>query len=1106
MRVGTKIKLVIFSLLLLLIGVIYVFFQEYKTRDNATHLLLLTENYRLLEKISVDLKKISGSQISQQSYLLEQIELDYKKVNENTTHLLNGGEYHFGNIYKEIIPVSYKNIRDSLIQSQSFTHFELHKIRQLFGQDSLVLTKNTLTLMLEHAEILRNKTKRDIENYYRDYVRKMDIINKGFLVILVLILVITIWLYLYLNTKILSPHYYLRKALISTSYENDVLKISQNTLFKDIGVYLNSLQKQLHTSTDFINAIGNSDFEVYLEGETTLAVALRKMQSKLRESSQQEIRTSWTSQGLASLATIIRNNTDNVKVLTREVLKMVVNYLECEQGVIYVKKQDTNNSEENYFSLINHHGLSKERYKNIDTFRGEGLIGELLDNPQTIFITDLPEGYSIMSGLGASQPNCLLIIPLLTNQGELVGALELTSFKTLKSYEIELVEQMGESIATSMSSVLNTFHTKELLTDSQELTKRLRNQEEHMLKNMAALQNAQEEMARNQVEIIRPSILASIDQTLGTIEASIDGRIISTNKMILEILNFNEKDIIQKSITQFLPKESTFFLQHKEIWRNLLKNNSVSGDYEWYNKEKEIVWLNLTLTPVKNQNGDIFKIIILAKNVTQRKKEELEIQRLSLVADTTDNAVLIVNNDGFIEYINPGFTKTTGYQEQEVIGKEPDSFLYGEKTDKLTIKDIKEKLRQEISFGEEVLLHHQNGEIYWASLFVTPVFNNDNNSLEKYIFLLVDITDTKTSELDYSYKMNAISQSNAMLEIDLDGKIINTNENFLKVIGYTKQEIEQQQYTVLMTEEEHKRYSSLLTVVKKGEFISGEYRRNHKSGKELWIQEVYNPIFDLEGQMIKIIVFIVDVTQERLLEIVSEEKDLELQEHSKAVDKTIASVEFDMEGKIIGANEIFLGVFGYKLNELLGSHESILLSTADYGELKHQAMWDNLKKGEYFEGEFKNIGKNKHPIWLKGTYNPIFNREGVPYKIKMLAQFTTDDKERETNLNGIVTAIKNSFLYVEVNPDLTIKSSNNLFLKYTGYKRMELRKKSILSMMKGENFIDAENLINTIQKGEPFQGKFILEPKENEEKTFVCFFHPIKDLQNHINKIIVFLT
>lgn len=1102
MRVGRKIQLIVISIVLTLIAALFCFWEEYKTRDNATHLLLLSENQNLLNDIFEHHLKRFDKDEENHYIVLNDILIFYSKIKQNTELLEQGGKYHLGETQKEIIPTYYSEVHQGIQELGLLALSDISNIKKILNQNSIVVLPRTRALLTESASLMRGNSKIIHKKYYELYANKIRIINQGLVTSLIILSLLIILLYWVIYTKILNPNYSLRKALISSSYQNNILKITSNTIFKDVGVHLINLQQELSTSLDFINEIGNGNFDVSLEEKGKLAISLQKMQAKLKESSQKETRTAWTSIGLASLSEIIRNNTDSLDNLGKHILKMIVDYLNCEQSVLYVKKEDRE-THEVFFELVNHYGLSKGEYDNTIILEGEGLLGEVLLNPRVIKIIDLPDNYTILTGLGQAKPACLVIIPLLTNQRELVGVLEVASFKEIQEYQVSLLEQMGESIAVSLSSVLNTFHTEQLLIESQDLTKRLKNQEEYMRKNMQALQQAQQEMVKNQIEL--EGVFKSIDQTLGTIEINIDGNIISINQMILGILNFDETEMIGKEIKDFFINYDQQKETFENLWSTLLQDESITGDYQWKNKHNKLIWLNLTLTPVKNQKGEIFKIIILAKDITQRKEEELEIQRLSLVADTTDNAVLIINHYGVIEYINPGFTKMTGYAE-EVNNEKPNQFLYGEKTDKKIIINIEKNLSLEMSFTEEVLMYHKNGETYWASLSVNPVFDS-RNVLEKHIFLLVDITDTKTSELDYSYKMNAISHSNAMLEIDLTGKILMSNENFSHIFGYEESELVDLSYFSLIKEEDNKRYEDLLKVVNKGEFLSGEYRRIHKTGKELWIKEVYNPIFDLAGNLIKIIVFTIDITQEKLLEVVSEEKDLELKEHSKAVNKTIASVEFSIDGKILGANDIFLGVFGYSLEQIVGQDESILLLETDRIKPQHQLMWENLKAGKFFEGEFQNIGYNQKPIWLKGTYNPIFNREGHPYKIKMLAQFTTDDKERETNLNGIVQAVKENFLYIELNNDLTIKISNNLFLSFIGYKRMELRKLSVSTLIKNFTSEDYQELVNSLLiDGNSVQKKFVFEKKDKTQKTFNCTFHPIKNLENQISKIIVFLV
>ncbi len=1092
MRVSKLVKIIISLIILVVLFGAFCLREEQKTRDNATHLLLLRENQQHLKEAFNNLKYFKEKPTK---YVLSSIDLSYKEIKKNIDLLKNGGNYRLGQTSQNIGSIYYEDIKKNLDKIDLLTVAEIHKIEKLMLQDSFYVSKSTQRLLTDDNLDLKRMTAKFVRLYYDKNTGQGKIAVYGVWASFGVTFILILYIYFVIYRKVLVPSYNFNFALENTSKREEALEHSKNTLFNDVGIYLGNLEKELNQATHFIKEVGNGNFDLSLEGDTKLFTALKRMQKNLKHSYKEQQRNAWGSAGLAKLGEIIRHNTDNIETLSNQILKMVVAYTHCQQGALYLKKKGIR--KEDHLELLNHYGLSTKGYDNEIIYEGEGLVGEVLLKPRTTYVTDLPDSYIIMSGIGEAKPTSLLIIPLITNQGELIGVLELMSFAEMKKHEVALVEQMGESIATSLFSVSNSHHTEQLLVEAQDLTKKLRSQEEYMRTNMKDLREAQAEMVRNQIEL--EGVFKSIDQTLGTIEVDMDKNILSTNQMILDILGYDDDELEQKSFSEVLLKGTSIEEYMDSIWTKIVNNESVTGDYQCKNKRGEGVWLNMTITPVKNQLDEIFKVIVLAKDVTQRKEEELEIQRLSLVADTTDNAIIIVNRHGFIEYINPGFTKTSGYAELDVLGAKPGEFLFGEKTNEIVLESINSKLQLEVSFVEEVLLYRKDNSTYWATLSVNPVFN-ENNSLEKHIYLLADITETKTSELDYSYKMNAISHSNAMFELDLDGNVVSTNDNFLKIVGYSSDELLTTSYLNLIPKAEQKKFEDLFTVICKGEFIDGEYQRLNKLGDILWIREVYNPIFDLDDNVIKVIVFTVDITQEKKLEVVSEEKDLELKEHSKAVNKTIASVEFDMEGNILGANDIFLGVFGYSLDELLGQHESILM--ADGMNKQHTLMWENLKVGKFFEGEFQNVGKNKHPIWLKGTYNPIFNRQGKPYKIKMLAQFTTDEKEREVSLNSVVNAVKSSFMYIELNTDLTIRQSNSLFLSFIGYKRMELRKMSISQLMVS---FEGDDLMEIFKSGKPITKKFSLQTKEKKLQEFECYFHPVKDLQNQINKIIVFL-
>ena len=173
-----------------------------------------------------------------------------------------------------------------------------------------------------------------------------------------------------------------------------------------------------------------------------------------------------------------------------------------------------------------------------------------------------------------------------------------------------------------------------------------------------------------------------------------------------------------------------------------------------------------------------------------------EFQQLSLVANNTDNSVIIADKDGHIEFVNQGFTKLTGYRADEVMGQKPGHVLQGPDTDPETVKRIGRRLREGKPFYEEILNYRKNGESYWISLTVNPIKNGEGE-IEQFVSIQADVTQIKQQTLDYTYKLEAISRSNAIVEFDPQGTIVDANALFLDVAGYQREDLVQKEHTYL---------------------------------------------------------------------------------------------------------------------------------------------------------------------------------------------------------------------------------------------------------------------------------------------------------------------
>jgi len=231
-------------------------------------------------------------------------------------------------------------------------------------------------------------------------------------------------------------------------------------------------------------------------------------------------------------------------------------------------------------------------------------------------------------------------------------------------------------------------------------------------------------------------------------------------------------------------------------------------------------------------------------------------------------------------------------------------------------------------------------------------------------------------------QLDAINRSQAVIEFDLTGKVLNANENFLATLGYSLAEIKGQHHSMFVSpaERETSAYKQFWLDLGRGEFSRGQYLRIGKGGKEIWIQASYNPILSAGGKPVGVVKFATDITQEK-----NRLADLEGQQ--KAINKAQAVIEFDLTGKVLHANENFLAVLGYSLSEVVGRHHSMFVDPAERETSTYRQFWERLGRGEYDAAQYRRIGKAGNQIWIQASYNPIMDAKGEPYKV---VKFATD--------------------------------------------------------------------------------------------------------------------
>ncbi|MHC2087824.1 methyl-accepting chemotaxis protein [Methylobacterium sp. CM6244] len=272
------------------------------------------------------------------------------------------------------------------------------------------------------------------------------------------------------------------------------------------------------------------------------------------------------------------------------------------------------------------------------------------------------------------------------------------------------------------------------------------------------------------------------------------------------------------------------------------------------------------------------------------------------------------------------------------------------------------------------------------------------------------------SNTDFRSRIAALDRSQAVIEFDTDGTVLTANRNFLAAIGYGLSEIQGEHHSLFVEPafRDSQDYKAFWSALAAGTFQSGEFKRIGKGGREIWLQATYNPILGRNGKTEKIVKFSSDIT-ERVMRSINHEGQI------KALDRSQAVIEFALDGTILTANRNFLDVMGYDLSEIQGQPHSMFVGPDLRASAAYRRFWDELGRGEYQADEYRRIAKGGREVFIQGTYNPIFDRDGRPLKVvKFCIDVTRQVLERQrraalqisiaTDLNAIAGAASGASL------------------------------------------------------------------------------------------------
>ena len=550
---------------------------------------------------------------------------NYYKLSKNDINIditSKNGNIFFANKHKYLIGRNLNaeyNECDVVSNSKSFTNKVEIKNRKILLCKAINIDNAKWTIRL-------SADKSKIYNIlgYNFYIH---------LLIGVILLIITIIVIIYFLNQTLKPLKTLvnfaKKVSIGDFKCEDVEKEVER---KDEIGQLQKAFKLISSSfteiTDITKSIaqGNFNKQINVRSEKDLlAEAINEMNLSLKKAKIDEKQrlekseySKWFTEGLNEINKVLKIHHKDIYILTEKVTQSIVNFFNIALGGIYIVNKDQNN--ETILELIAAYAYSESKFIK-KTFKfGESLVGASASEKRIVNLKKLPQGYlQVLSGLGKASPKHLLILPLIY-ENELMGVLELASLNTISDDEIKLLESIAENIASNLSIAKANLSTQELLGKSQQYAKNLADKDKKMDTAMKELKALQKITAES--EALIKAKLNAMNNTLMTVEYTIDGILLDANKKYLSTMNYSFDEIKGINVFELLKTEDKEELQ--KVIEIVKQGNFYEAIMRRPTKEGREKWIYSTYTPIKNKDGSVEKILFYGADITRIKEKEIK--------------------------------------------------------------------------------------------------------------------------------------------------------------------------------------------------------------------------------------------------------------------------------------------------------------------------------------------------------------------------------------------------------------------------------------------------------------------------------------------------
>ncbi|NMX60904.1 PAS domain-containing methyl-accepting chemotaxis protein [Pseudomonas sp. WS 5079] len=227
-----------------------------------------------------------------------------------------------------------------------------------------------------------------------------------------------------------------------------------------------------------------------------------------------------------------------------------------------------------------------------------------------------------------------------------------------------------------------------------------------------------------------------------------------------------------------------------------------------------------------------------------------------------------------------------------------------------------------------------------------------------------------------------------------------------------------------------------------------------------------------------------------------------------AIERSMAVIEFDLQGSVLRANDNFLKTMGYREDQVVGQSHRLFCTPAFARSADYSQLWTQLRNGQFQSGTFERVAADGHSVWLEASYNPVRDQAGRVVKIIKYALDVSARMQAESEANAKLEAIDRAMAVIEFNLDGTILTANQNFLQRLGYNLAEIQGKHHRLFCKPElaNSQEYTDFWRRLNQGELFSGQFERITRSGQTLWLEANYNPVYDASGRLCKIVKFAS